>query len=232
MANLSTKRIKAVLFDAAGTLFDTRTTVGALYHGLAICYGSKATAEAINSSYLNYLRTYGTPKDRHSWESMVRIVFDEVGEVSDFDTFFEELYKLFQTHHGWSCFPETHQVLKSLRKAGYLIGIVSNFDDRLYDLLVNLQLIHLVDSVTIPSSCGYAKPNQGIFDAATTSLGIVSDEAIFIGDNPVEDFQAATRAGLKAMLILRGGEASKGEIPSISNLSEILNVLNIPTTSV
>ena len=222
--------IKAVLFDAAGTL-DTRGTVGELYREVAGGYGSDATAEAIQGSFLRHWRDSGGPRDKESWKSMVRSIFDEVGPVSGFPTFFEELYELFRTLGGWRCFPETAEVLGSLKAGGYRLGIVSNCDARLTDVLEALRLESLVDSATIPSSCGYAKPDSRIFDAATRSLDVGPAEALFVGDDFIEDVAAAGRAGLSAIWIRRHAGTRPTDVRSISDLREILSILNISTGS-
>ena len=231
MKDFDATGIKAVLFDAAGTLFDTRGTVGELYRDVAIDYGSEATAEAIQDSFLRHWHDSGGPRDKESWKSMVRSIFGEVGPVSDFPKFFEELYELFRSLGGWRCFPETSEVLGLLKARGYRLGIVSNFDARLNDVLEALQLESLVDSATIPSSCGYAKPDSRIFDAATRSLDVGPAEAMFVGDNLIEDVAAASRAGLSAVLIHRYPGSPPTDIRSISDLREILSILNISTGS-
>ena len=231
MKDFDATGIKAVLFDAAGTLFDTRGTVGELYGEVALGYGSDARAEAIQDSFLRHWRVSGGPRDKDSWKCMVRSIFDEVGPVSGFDEFFEELYELFRTGGAWRCFSETSQVLGTLRAGGYRLGIVSNFDARLGDVLEALQLETLVDSVTIPASCGYAKPDRRIFDAATRSLEVRPGEALFVGDHLIEDVAAASQAGLSAILLRRQDQVLPTDVWSISSLGEILPILNISTGS-
>ena len=231
MDDFDATRIKAVLFDAAGTLFDTRGTVGELYSEVALGYGSDATVEAIQAAFLRHWCVSGGPKDKDSWKSMVRSIFDEVGPVSGFDTFFEELYELFRTARTWRCFSETPEVLRALRAGGYSLGIVSNFDARLGDVLEALQLEALVDSVTIPASCGYAKPDPRIFHSATRSLDVRPGEALFVGDQLIEDFAAAGGAGLTAILLRRHDQGPPTDVWCISSLAEILSILNISTGS-
>lgn len=223
--------INAVLFDAVGTLFDTRLPIGEIYEAVAKGYGSVATAESIGEAFLDQWSLIEPPRDKDSWKAMVLSIFKDVGMVDKFDNFFEELYEVFQTSGGWHCFPETKEVLQSLQVAGYRLGVVSNFDDRITQVLRALKLESFFDSVTTPYSCGYAKPDPRIFEAALNSLQIDAGDALFVGDQVVEDVHAAEHAGLNALLILRVRQRVPSDINTVSNLSEVLVTLNISTSS-
>ncbi len=231
MSDLPSGRIKAVLFDAVGTLFDVRGSVGELYREIAADFGSEADAQSIQEAFVEYCNKVGTPVDKASWKLLVRGIFDRVGPVEDFERFFEALYEAFRTDTGWRPYPETTQVLEALRVAKLKLGIVSNFDRRLHDVLHALELNSFFSTVTIPSSCGYPKPDRRIFEHAIHLLKVPAAETLFVGDHVVQDFEAAQAAGLTAVLIKRS-EGDTDQRPGlISNLLEILPLLDISTSS-
>ena len=228
---MNTGNIRVVLFDAVGTLFDTRVPIGEIYENVAKRYGSVASADSIGLAFLNQWNLTETPRDKDSWKAMVLSIFKDVGMVDNFDDFFEEIYEVFQASGEWQCFPETREVLQSLQVTGYHLGVVSNFDDRITGILRALALESFFDSVTTPYSCGYAKPDPRIFEAALTSLEVDAGNVLFVGDQVVEDVRAAEQAGLNAVLILRANKKVPADIQTVSNLSEVLLMLNISTSS-
>ena len=92
--------------------------------------------------------------------------------IEDFDHFFDEVYDLFRDSRGWMLFPETREVLEELRHNQLKLGVISNFDSRLYSVLGDLHIRSFFDTVTICSETGSAKPQPEIFQAAIHSLGV------------------------------------------------------------
>src|SRR5262245_26807156 len=139
-------KFRAVLFDAAETLFTTRGSVGEIYASIARRYGSQADARDIQTAFVRHFRGAGpvsVQDEKHWWKEIVFRVFSDVGMVDNFDDFFEHLYNNFRDSQGWMLFPETMDVLKELKKLGLKLGIISNFDTRLYSVLDALGIRHL-----------------------------------------------------------------------------------------
>jgi len=78
-------------------------------------------------------------------------VFTEAGMVENFDQFFEQVYDRFRDSDGWILFPETVEVLDELKHRGLKIGVISNFDDRIYSVMRSLGILSYFDAVTISS---------------------------------------------------------------------------------
>jgi HAD superfamily hydrolase (TIGR01509 family) len=57
----------------------------------------------------------------------------------------------------------------------------------------------LLDVVVLPSDAGAAKPDPRIFQLALRRIGVSPGEALYVGDDPEEDFAGARAAGLAAM---------------------------------
>ena len=74
--------------------------------------------------------------EKHWWKEIVHRVFTETGMVEHFDQFFDQVYDTFRNSQGWVLFPETREVLDELKNAGCKLGVVSNFDTRIYSVLV------------------------------------------------------------------------------------------------
>jgi putative hydrolase of the HAD superfamily len=144
--------------------------------------------------------------------------------VSDFDRYFDDVYEQFRDSRGWKLFPETLDVLKELQRLQYKLGIISNFDSRIYSVLQSLNISSYFDSITISSQTGFAKPHPEIFKAAIRAAGVPANRILFVGDNLTDDVQAGAAAGMHTVLIDRNGRHSGSKsAKSIQNLTDLLN---------
>jgi putative hydrolase of the HAD superfamily len=217
---------KAVLFDAAETLFTTRGTVGEIYAEVAGRFGSNASPAELDAAFSQQFQHSGPlarEAEKDWWKQVVQRVFAQVGMVRDFDAFFEEVYRSFRDAKGWRLFPETLEVLTTLQARNIPLGVVSNFDSRVYSVLDSLGIRAFFRSVTISSETGYAKPHRAIFEAAVRSLGIPAETVLFAGDSLVDDYQAAQAAGLPAVLVDRTGRYR--QLRSVRRATSLLEIL-------
>jgi len=218
-------KFQAVLFDAAETLFTTRGSVGEIYGSVARKYGSKATDDAIQRSFVRHFRGAGplsTEDQKHWWKNIVHAVFNDVGMFEKFDQFFETIYETFRGSQGWILFPETVEVLQELQNRRLKLGVVSNFDSRIYSVLETLGIRHFFDSITLSSETGFCKPDREIFEAAAAALGVPPSQILLVGDNPQDDVEAGIRAGLSAVLIDRRGRyADLQHVQRITSLKDL-----------
>ena len=225
----------AVLFDAAETLFTTRGSVGAIYSGVAQKFGSTASPSAIQEAFRRHFPHSGplsSDTEKAWWKDVVRRVFSDVGMIEDFDLFFDEVYDLFRDSRGWMLFPETRQVLEELRHNQLKLGVISNFDSRLYSVLEDLHIRSFFDTVTICSETGSAKPQPEIFQAAIHSLGVEPGRILFTGDSLLDDFQAGQNVGLAAFLLDRSGRYSAMQsVRRLTSLRELLPMAGISSNS-
>jgi putative hydrolase of the HAD superfamily len=222
-------KFRAVLFDAAETLFTTRGSVGEIYGSIARKFGSKAPADVIQAAFARQFRGAGPLSQQDQkrwWKDVVHRVFNEVGMVDNFDQFFDQVYDSFRDSQGWTLFPETIEVLAELKKRGLRLGVISNFDDRAYSVMRSLNILQFFDSVTLSSETGYCKPDREIFEAAVRSLGVPASEVLLVGDSLHDDVEAAMKAGLSAVLLDRRNRHESAEnVPRISSLKEVLDFL-------
>jgi len=122
---------------------------------------------------------------------------NELSKISHF------IYEEFCKEKCWIKYQDCDSLLNDLKSNGYKLGVISNFDERLFKILTELKIIHYFDFICIPSNSeGYAKPCQEIFTKALNLSGIKSSSLMMhVGDDYELDFQAATNLGFRSMLV-------------------------------
>jgi putative hydrolase of the HAD superfamily len=229
--------IHVIFFDAAETLFHINGSVADIYLTHAVRHGFRQTPDSQASIAQAFQRAFhdASPPvfaatdpielkqcERLWWFDIVHNVFYRVGMFERFDEFFEQVFQVFEDPRSWALFPETHAVLTRLREEGFELGIVSNFDSRLFPVMRGLGIDRLFDTVTIASLARAAKPAPKIFEIALEKHAVDPDEAMHVGDSVRDDVEGATKAGLTGVLLDRAGrvQASCGIV--IRTLEEIL----------
>jgi putative hydrolase of the HAD superfamily len=221
--------IEAVLFDAADTLFTTRGSVGEIYGRVAREYGCTASFDEIQQAFNRQFRHSGplsAANEKVWWRDVVRRVFSEVGMIREFNRFFEQVYDQFRDSRAWILFPETREVLSELRQRDLSLGVISNFDSRIYGVMEELGILSFFKSVTISSETGFAKPSPEIFEIAAKSLRNSPSQILLIGDSLNDDVLAGSRSGLHTALVDRRGRyADFPGIRRIESLREVFGIL-------
>jgi len=233
--------VTSVFFDLVGTLIEARGSIGTQYADVARRFGIKADAEALDrvlGTVLSRSPTFALPdptepdlasRERRAWRAIVGTAFAEAGygealASPSFREYFEALFAHFATRDAWMVYPDVIPALEELRRGGHRIGLISNFDNRVFPLLDRLGLAFA--SVTIPALAGAAKPDPTIFRHALAVNGIAAGEALFVGDSVAEDILPARAAGLAVILIDRHGSSQAPEgVPRVPSLVELANLV-------
>jgi putative hydrolase of the HAD superfamily len=203
-------RIKAIFFDAADTLFRVKAGVGKTYWDVARKYGVDSTPEQIGKAFSEAFKSAPPlafpgvvdPKEikileKRWWYEVVKRVFLKIGTFEKFDDYFDELFETFR-RKAWELFPETKDVLTLLKKKGFILGVISNFDSRIYDVCTDLGIISYFDSFVISSETGFAKPFPEIFSLALKKNKVNPSESIHMGDSLQLDFYPARSVGINS----------------------------------
>ncbi len=204
---------KAVFFDAGGTLFRAWPSVGELYQEVAAKYGCQAEAKKLEELFfriwfkrdgLTELEAYSDEKvERDWWRGIVYEVFSQVGLPHDFESFFAELYDRFAMPASWQLYPEALEVLLELKRRGKRLGIISNWDSRLFRLCDGLGITGCFDFILASAVFGHAKPSPKIFEEGLRLSGMRAGEVVHVGDSFEDDIVGAARAGIRPVLVDR-----------------------------
>jgi putative hydrolase of the HAD superfamily len=189
-----------------------------VYSELAARFGVEISASALNQAFLQTFRETEPlafpginpaeipTQEFEWWQAIALQTFQRAGvlnQFNDFSKFFTELYKHFATALPWFVYPDVRPTLEYWREHKIEIGILSNFDSRLYSVLQSLDLTNFFTSVTISSEIGAAKPSLQIFTAGLQKHNCLPEAAWHIGDSFKEDYQGACAAGIKAIWLQR-----------------------------
>ena len=114
---------------------------------------------------------------------------------------FSDAYKKYSGSFKWSPFPFTKDVLLLLKRKGYGLGVLSNWDSSLRNILTEGGIYDLFDTVIISCEVGFEKPDVRIFEKALESSRVEGEECLFVGDNYYDDVVGAEKAGIRTILI-------------------------------
>jgi HAD superfamily hydrolase (TIGR01509 family) len=116
--------------------------------------------------------------------------------------------------------PGTRDHLQQLARR-YRIGVISNADGRIEDVLRRCGIADCFLSITDSGLVGYEKPHPEIFRQALDSLKAKPGESLYVGDVYSVDYLGATGAGMQAVLMdVPGAYLEKG-VPRVETLEEL-----------
>lgn len=209
---------KVIFLDAVGTLFGVEGSVGTAYAEIAHRCGVEADAEALNEAFFKYFQaadpmafpgvdpTHIPAQEYAWWKAITEQTFEDVGKraaFEDFEAFFADLYAYFAGADPWMVYPDAYHSLERWRAKGIELGIISNFDSRLYTVLDALALADFFTTVTISTEVGAAKPDPEIFTTALAKHDCEPAEAWHVGDSYVDDYEGARAAGMRGIWLRR-----------------------------
>jgi putative hydrolase of the HAD superfamily len=203
--------IRAVVFDAVGTLIVPTPSVAEVYGDVGRRYGSRYRSEQLRDRFgeafcvqeaLDRAAGWVTDESREleRWRAIVAMVLDD---VTDPAACFADLYEHFARPTSWTAVPGTGPMLAELRERRLKRALASNFDHRLLPIVRGLPNLAGLDEVYVSSAIGCRKPARGFFDAVADGLGVSAGEILFVGDDPANDLRGATEAGMQAILFDR-----------------------------
>jgi HAD superfamily hydrolase (TIGR01549 family) len=140
---------------------------------------------------------------------------------------------------GVRLFEDTIEVLKALREAGLKLGLVTNADLPMWMRDLELDAFGLVEMIDVrltAGDVGHLKPHPAPFNEAAKQLGILPEEAVFVGDRLQDDVIGARTAGMRAVWIRRASsswyepdQGSEGLRPNatIYKLAELLTTFDL-----
>lgn len=221
--------IEAVTFDVTGTLFSI-PRLGEIYSAVLARHGVRVhprDARRLIGVVWQELDCLADPsRDRFTahpegergwWIRFLERFCEHLGVPPPSRFAAAELYHRFSTAEPYEVFPEVPQVLDALARQGVRMGVVSNWDHRLPEVLEQLDLARFFDDAIVYSAAaGVEKPDPRIFGEVLERLDVAPEAALHVGDRRLNDVEGAVAAGMRALHLTRGSGA--GDLRDLSGL--------------
>jgi len=201
--------MKAVIFDLDNTLFDYRQYFFGAFEDISKYISTKYNiSESTTTQNLTNLLKEKTSMYSHLFDDYVRIM--NIKEEP------QEIVRIFNDHQGKiEPFADVIPTLTKLKKSDYKLGMVTDGNvERQKRKLDTLGIADLFDTVVFTKEFE-PKPSSVSYLKALELLKVDPVDAVYIGDNPLRDFQGAKKIGMKCIRI------SRGEFASIPGNNEI-----------
>ncbi|XP_074654052.1 haloacid dehalogenase-like hydrolase domain-containing protein 3 [Tubulanus polymorphus] len=231
--------LKLITFDVTNTILKFRD-VGRIYSNAARLFGIQVSADAVRSSFRDVWLTqeklypnFGvgrgmTPKQW--WRDVVSacllknasVDIDEqkMKDIADY------LYQRYMDECCWDLLPYSRETLDNLRRnyKHLRFGVISNFDERLFDIFETMDLMRYFDFVIISTQANCYKPDPEIFRMALSKVGVAAHEALHIGDHIVKDYLGALNVGMNAFLLTQRDLSGDNRVNTKHVLKDIRNI--------
>jgi putative hydrolase of the HAD superfamily len=138
-----------------------------------------------------------------------------------------KLIEHFKTDECWTVTPGSVKLLERLKNNNVKLGVISNFDPRLRDLLRLFDLYQYFDVIVLSHEVQLSKPDKAIFDIALKQSALPktdcnSSSLLHIGDNEKLDYVGAISAGWSARLIVDPSKVMDAPLKScVKDISDL-----------
>lgn len=242
---MHSQKVGYVLFDAGGTLIGTNTDSEYWYEQffVDVCaeQGCVVTISQVHEVLKRAARTSKfiskcslDSEARAFWQHIYSTAFaDLLGAKALHNTpaFIEHLaadyIDRFEAGEYIRLFPDALETLQMLQSRKIKMGVVSNFSSHLHQFLQKLDIASYFDFVLASAEQGCEKPNPEIFNRAMSNCnGTATKNLLYVGDSPEEDYLAAEKCGIPALLIDRHNQHTAREgMTRINSLTQIEHYL-------
>ena len=219
------KKIKAIIFDAYGTLFDVNSA-------------AEKCKEKLGDKWEGFANYWRTTQLEYTWlRSLMRrhkdfwqITEDSLDKSMNFynidNSMRSELLNLYKV---LSPFTEVRNALNKLKQSNYKLAILSNgTPDLLNELVVSNQLKDIFDDIFSVEEAGIFKPDSKVYDLPINKYNIEKNEILFLSAN-TWDVSGAGNYGYNTVWVNRNNNIfDKLDFEpnqQISNLSELLDLI-------
>ena len=218
------ENIKAIIFDAYGTLFDVNSAAEKCKSKIGDKWESFANYWRTTQLEYTWLRSM---MERHKdfWK-ITEDSLDKAMKVFEIDASMKnellDLYKIL------SPYPEVKDTLQKLKDKNYKLAILSNGTPELLDELVNSNnLKNLFDDIFSIEEVGIFKPSSKVYDIPIKKYNIKKNEVAFLSSN-TWDVSGGGNYGYNSIWVNRNKNIFDNldfkPIYEIDNLTELNNL--------
>lgn len=247
MDNLnSSNNIKAIFFDLDGTLRHNKPSGLKVFREYAITLGAPNSNQSHRQAQ-RWAHAYWANSD-----DLLADIEDHGHDTSEFWTHYAYRHLMamgtpYKKAREWSgdlhnhmvenyksedwIPPETHETLRALKEAGFILAVVTNRTNSITDYMQEKGLDANLDFFFTGGEIKSWKPEPEIFKYALEMAGVKADEALYVGDNYFADIVGAQGVGIPAVLIDPEGLFPEATVPVINGIEELAELILVAQSS-
>ncbi len=235
MAESIPSPLEWVFLDAGDTLLAPYPTFERRFLAVAEEHGERHDVAAVEAAIAATARRAIWPTDwtdpatqRSFWSGFYMDVFAELGftDAARRVELAEAMYAVFSDPATYKLFDDVRPALAALAERGLQLGVISNFEPWLRDVLRLEGVEELFGVVAISGVLGVAKPDPAIFRAALAEAGAAPSSAIHVGDQLTTDVDGARAVGITPVLIDRFDRRADVGVLRVRDLVELVALID------
>ena len=219
------KNIKAIIFDAYGTLFDVNSA-------------AEKCKDKIGDKWEGFANFWRTTQLEYTWlrslmkrhKNFWQITEDSLDKsMKTFNIDFEMRNELLNLYKALSPFKEVPETLKKLKERNLRLAILSNGTPSLLTQLVkNNNIDNLFDDLFSIEEVGIYKPDAKVYDLPIKKYKIEKSQVAFLSAN-TWDVSGGGNYGYQSIWVNRNNDIFDNldykPINQIKNLNELINLI-------
>ncbi len=224
--------IKAAVFDLDHTLFDRYGTIKKIAPQIVSALN---VADGITADAFAEELTFADKQFVHKgWRKIYEYLVDKnmFKAAPTYDEYAKCVLKAFKTTTVKYVF--AIPVLKEIKNMGIKTALITNGDPELQNFkLMSLGMTDCFDEIIISGETAYEKPDVRIFQLMARSLGIKTNEMLYIGDHPLNDVDGSRKAGCVPVWVKTTGtwsfteiEKPELQIETVKEIPDIIRKIN------
>ena len=219
------KNIKAIIFDAYGTLFDVNSAAEKCKEKIGDKWEDFSNYWRTAQLEYTWLRSL-MKRHKNFWE-ITEDSLDKSMKVFNIEPIMKK--ELLDLYKVLSSYPEVKDTLNELKKKKYKLAILSNGTPSLLDQLVsNNNLENIFDDIFSVEEVGIFKPDSKVYDIPIKKYKIQKEEIVFLSAN-TWDVSGGGNFGYNSIWVNRNNVIfdNLDYLPKkqVKNLRELLDIL-------
>lgn len=204
-------KIKAVVFDCDGVMFDTAAANRKFYDEVLETFGKPPLNEA---QFVNVHMMTVTEAIEYlfSEKDDLSMVYDRLKQIG-----YKKFIPFMKMEKGLT------ELLVKLKENGYIRGIATNRTNTMEKVLADFELEGYFEMVMTAAKVKYPKPDPEQLLKIMETFNLAPDELLFIGDSEY-DRQAAVRAQSKFVAFKNPELKAKVSVDSMDEIAGILQI--------
>ena len=219
------KNVKAIIFDAYGTLFDVNSAAEKCKDKIGDKWEGFANYWRTTQLEYTWLRSL-MKRHKNFWQITEDSLDKSMNAFNINKSMRSELLNLYKT---LNTFPEVKDVLKKLKEKNYKLAILSNGTPSLLNELVKSNNIeNIFDDIFSIEDVGVYKPDSRVYDIPTKKYQLQKNEVAFLSAN-TWDVSGGGNYGYNAIWVNRNNNIfdnldykAKNEVKNLNHLLDII----------